>query len=568
MMRSSLLTGLILWSFGAFSPALAAAYDPQLFDLLFEKRVVGELMPGNRAVINPATYQQMGYQSGPTGAQRVTVRTSVPNQPVQLYKSYQIVSQPGTFDSLISVTDQRTGKEIRRISVGRRAVQLLSSPETQRVYVLCGGYFSSVWEIDTVRDTVVRKLPRATSEQALPPLWNPSDLALMPQGQTLALASGTLQLVDLRSGIVSKELPLPPQALKIKRLMPLSADTLGVAIEMSNGATEFYKYEQGSETLKPGRSFSAAFTPRTQAQVQVPRPNQPPAKKLGYVASRNADFIHVLDLDGMRPLGIIPVDFPVDSLQIAPDRKRLFAYHQRYGQISVIDLTPGTRDFFAVSHRLIDDRFKGTSEQPLKLAADVSQVYLWDGYSQILAGIDPESLYLRINTPLRARLNAQSERIWLSHAARKRFYLRNGQLMREYAQTNAPSNVPERLQVGGQLVASALSPDHRNLYVLDASAHQVIQVDTQTEAVVLRTPVSEHADGLMLSTDGNSAFVLDTAEGSVSQIDLRRGQVSKLLPLDIGLYQPYVVTLFDPRLTQLVRIELPRYQRDVAQIVG
>ena len=119
----------------------AQAYPSNLVELILEKKVMGAMQPGNRPVIRPAKLETQGFSSNPTP--HPAPRGTAP-QAHSLLKNYRIIEQSSSFHSLVSVTDAKSGQEIHRISVGRRAQRILGNPGTNRLYVLCGGYFGSI----------------------------------------------------------------------------------------------------------------------------------------------------------------------------------------------------------------------------------------------------------------------------------------------------------------------------------------------------------------------------------------------------------------------------------------
>jgi DNA-binding beta-propeller fold protein YncE len=547
----------------------AQAYPSNLVELILEKKVMGAMQPGNRPVIRPAKLETLGFSSNSAPSTAAQAAGKSVSQAHSLLKNYRIIEQSSSFHSLVSVTDAKSGQEIHRISVGRRAQRILGNPGTNRLYVLCGGYFGSIWEIDTVNDVVVRKLGTMSPERGVAPLWNPQDMALLPTGNTLAVASGQLRLIDLSSGQVKTMLDLPEEAVEVKRLYPLSKQTLALVSRNKTGGMVYHTFDIASESFKKVGYLGA---PRINPVItSLPAPKAyyklPSVTRSGFVASRNSDFIHMVDLQDLRTAAIIPVDFSVDDLLLTSDRRRLFAYHRRFGQISVIELNPNSPNQFSVIQRIRDKRFQSTPEKPMYLAQSFDQVYLWDGYSQIKTSIDRHSLFVKMNVPFAVQLHMPGDQIWNSDPTHKRFYLKNGDLFMEYGK-GGPTTLPARIETGGNIAALVMSPDRRKLYYLQPDQQKLIAMDAFSHQVIGELNVGKNPRSLSVSYKGDRLFVLNADEGSIQVVETQKLTPLKTLGLEIGIFQPQVIWVYDDKMAQLVQIELPRFLTDVARMVG
>jgi DNA-binding beta-propeller fold protein YncE len=547
----------------------AQAYPSNLVDLILEKKLLGAMQPGNRPVIRPSQIQPLDFNTKTSSKGNTAQRKTNVVQAHSLLKRYQVIEDPSTFHSLISVTDAKTGQEIHRISVGRRAQRIIGNPSTNRIYVLCGGYFSSVWEIDTVNDVVIRKLGNTTPEKGIAPLWNPEDMALLPVGNTLAVASGQLRLIDLASGQVKSQLDLPEEAIEVKRIYPLSKNTLALISHNKSGGMVYHTFDIASQRFdKVGHLSPPRINPIV---TSLPAPKAyyklPSVARSSFIASRNTDFVHMVDLQDLRTAAIIPVDFAVDDLLLTSDRRRLFAYHRRFGQISVIELNPNSPQQFSVIARIRDKRFQSDTQKPLYLAQSVDQVYLWDGYSEIKTSINSNSLFLRMNVPFAVQLHMPGEQVWNSYPSHKRFYLKNGNLYMEYSK-EGPTNLPAKIETGGEISAMIMSPDRRRIYVLQPSSQELITMDAFSHKVLGRLNVGKNPRSLSISYTGDRLFVLNADEGSIQVIATKNLAPVKTLGLEIGLFQPKIIWVYDDNMAQLVKIELPRFLTDVARMVG
>jgi hypothetical protein len=548
-------------------PSQASSYPSELVELVLEKKVMGRMLVGNRPVLEPASLKQSAFSSReqPSQYRRKTVAQASRAVPM-IHKRYQIIQNPETFHSLISVTDLDTGREIRRISVGRRALRLVANPSINRIYVLCGGYFGSLWEIDTLHDVVLRKLGTATATQGVTPLWNPEDMALMPNGHTLAVASGQLRLIDLKTGHVQHQLKLPEESVAVMRMYPLSARKLALISQSRDGKPVYHTFDLAQHQFKPVAFLSPPRIEPTVAWGAVARPRYklPSVPRSTFVASRNNDFIQMLDLHAMTTVGLLPVDFAVDDLLLTSDRRRLFAYHRRFGQISVIELNPDSPHQFSVIQRIRDQRFLSTPDKPLYLSESVDQVYLWDRYAKIVAAVDRHSLYVRMNLPFAVKLD---EKVWHSAPAHTRFYVKAGELFAEHV-AGGPGTLPAKIDTGGHLSALVMSPDRRRLYLLQPEQKELVVMDALSRQILKRVPVGKNPSALSVSYRGDRVYVLNADEGTIQVLDAHRLALSASLSLDVGLFQPHILWVYDDALSQLVQIQLPVYLTDVARMVG
>ena len=562
--------------------APAFAGTSQLVDLVLEKRVMGALHSGNKPMINPSSYQAQDFTLAPAqlnGPLR-TVLQPVPREAQRhaVTKRYQVAPEPEHFQSLIRIYDAASGRLRGQLNVGRRIQSLLASPTSNRLYVLCGGYFGSIWEIDTTRDVVLRKLPNFTPEEPIPPLWNPRNMALMSDGQTLAVGSGKLQLIDLIDGRPRQELELPDGAVEVSSLQALPGNALGVGLRDTSGQYHRYHLPADSRGLEPGGG-AAAGARSLKVQVRTFSAPPPAISRLLFMSSRNSDYVRMIDRQSFATVGVLPVDFTVDDLVLTPDRKRLFVYNRRFGQVSVIELSTRSPETFSVIRRYRDKRFQ--SNGAMQLAAGAGQVFLWDGQSQILAGFDAVSLYPRMKVNFGVRLNPpMSSPVWVSQPAHQRFYVREGRLYAEFMDQD-PSALPMELSLGASVIDMQLSNDRRRLYALTDS-RELVEMDTMSHQVSRRrdlldpkNPDFPRQESLMprylaLSSDDRMAYVIDANQGLLRMYQLNDTSPDfkfvKEVALDIGINQPQQITLYDPRLAQLIEVELPRYLNDVVRV--
>lgn len=565
MKKSSLSLLLCLLSTLA-TPAAAQVFDAppalrqSVVDDVFEKRVLGQLYPGNRPMIPMDRASDMkALTVDLTGAVQSVSQPAGAN-PVS--KTYTVKASDANtpYTSHIEVKDAQ-GKVISTLNVGRSIHRLLPSTTRNRLYVLCGGYFGSVWEIDTQRDIVLRKLPSFTPGVSRSPLWNPYDMALSQDGNTLAVGSGKLQTIDLRTGQLQHEVDLPEDGVMISDIAA-TGSTFQVKVRMASGAQGSYQLNTAEAKLNPsGFSGSANYHPH-QVKVSTGTLTSPAASRQLFMASRNADFIRMVDRQTLGTTGVLPVDFPVDDLVLSPDRQKLFAYHRRFGQVTVIDLNGRSPQQFSTIKRFRDPRFK----QDLQLASAVDSVYLWNGKGDTFAAFSQDTLYPKVGIPFGVKLLPEAERqVWVSRPAHQRFYLRAGNLYSDYLDQGPARSNPGRIALTAPVKDFLMSTDRRSLYALTNQA-ELVKLDATTQTVQQRLSLGMNPGSISLTPDGKRLIVADQDRGSLKEVSLDSFKVTREVIMDMADDQVYQITLFDPRLTQVIEIELPRFAENMVRV--
>lgn len=565
MKKSSLSLLLCLLSTAA-TPALAQAFDSppalrqSVVDDVFEKRVLGQLYPGNRPMIPVDQATSMATPAlSLTGAIQTVSQPAGVNPVLKTY-AVKAVDANAPYQSHIEIKDAQ-GKVLSTLNVGRRIHRLLPSPTRNRLYVLCGGYFGSVWEIDTQRDIVLRKLPAYTPGISRSTLWNPYDMALSKDGSTLAVGSGKLQTIDLRTGQLQHEVDLPEAGVMISNIAA-AGNTFQVKVRMANGQQSAYQLNTTEAKLEPsGFSGGNAYHPH-QVKVRTATMAAPAASRQLFMASRNADFIRMVDRQTLGTTGVLPVDFPVDDLVLSPDRQKLFAYHRRFGQVTVIDLNGRSPHQFSTIKRFRDPRFK----RDFELASAVDSVYLWNGKGDIFAAFSQDTLYPKVGIPFGVKLLPEAERqVWVSRPAHQRYYLRAGNLYSDYLEQGPARSNAGRVALSSPVKDFLMSPDRRSIYALTHQA-ELIKIDATTQAVQQRLALGMNPGSISLSPDGRRLIVADQDRGSLKEVSMSSFKVTREVVMDMADDQVYQITLFDPRLTQIIEIELPRFAENMVRV--
>jgi len=566
--------GLVAVSLIASGPSARAATSP-LVDLVLEKRVIGDLNHAQLPTIDPQHYQTQPFSL--SAAQYGPVHTVV--QPLWdtkgVVKRYAVAPEPEHYQSLIRIYDVATGQKRGQLNVARRIQSMVASPKSNSLYVLCGGYFGSIWEIDTAHDVVKRKLSDFNPEANVSPLWNPKNMALMSDGETLAVGSDRLQLIDVRSGRLLQTLDLPAGAVEVSSLQALPGDVIGVGLRMAQGGYQRYQ-ALGHPTasgaveyaLMPGGGAAGARS--LWAQVKTYSAPAPGTAQVFFVASRNSDYVRMVDRRSLATVGVLPVDFNVDDMVMSTDRKRLFVYNSRFGQVSVIEMNARSPETFSVIKRFRDKRFQ--ADGTLQLGAAAGQVFLWDGENNILAGFDAFNLYPRMNISFGVKLNPPlSSPVWVSQPAHQRFYTRDGKLYAEYMDAD-PSELPMEIALGSPVLQLQLSADRRQLFALTQNHDLVVLNALSPEHEVLQQRnLQSETEGmtpryLAMSSDNSHLFVVDADQGLVRVFQTNDLKYVRAVSWNMGLNQPQQINLYDTRMAQLIQVELPRYLNDVVRV--
>lgn len=87
----------------------------------------------------------------------------------------------------------------------------------------------------------------------------------------------------------------------------------------------------------------------------------------------------------------------------------------------------------------------------------------------------------------------------------------------------------DTIDVPGNVVESAISPDGKTLYLSNFRRSSVMFVDVASHRVVREIKTGKHPKVLALSPDGKSLFAANWAAHSVSRIDVASGQVVQTL---------------------------------------
>lgn len=450
--------------------ALMAAWPAQaetLIQLIYEKRVVGDpktgLIPINQLVMTPTAPPPASPIIPLSQAEAPNASTRPPLWQINgaLRKRYRIA---GPYQS--EIWAESGNKLIKRIPVARQARHLLAAHN--RLYVLCGGYVGTVWEIDPETDLVTRRFSVPGEAHHL--YLDKGDLVVTGYRQDrIQLASGHVQ-PQTNVG------PLPPH--------------------------------QG----------------KSQWTLNVPPAPVPPSGDLLVVAHKNQDFLQVVDPLAGIIRALIPLDAPADDLFVRADRRYAYVWHRPLGQVTVVDLTGGAGHLSIVG-RWQDPALNG---QPVTLVESATGIHLWHngvvasiGFKGLEAGqpggaVSHPKEQVHLDRARAQRFFVQRGRLWRETLPTP------GDL--------APPQ-PKDLLVGESVDSMALSIPTGQLVAADPAGDQVWLLSLENPDRRLAVPVGPGPSDLVMSRDGQQVYVLAAQEGSVARLDLTRQRVENLVPL-------------------------------------
>ena len=544
-----LLVGIITILFSS------SAYSETLTQLIISKKIMGELSTG--AVFSDSLKQipKKFPSSTPVFVKSnySPIYSSIPKSSAHITKTYFLSSDSETYESLIVVKDESTKQIIKYISVGRRAIKFLPNPAINRFYVLCSGYFGDVWEIDTINDMVIRKIPT---------LDNPTDIVLSPYGQKLFVAGNKIQEIDIVSGKAITDMELPDSVGYVKKLFLLSKSKIGIIPQYKKGGISPYLYlDINKKTVKsPGYGSFANVAP-LKIRMNVPivlKENIP--SDFFLVTSKNNDFISLISPSTKRVIGLIPLDAGVDDILVTADKRKAFVLHKLLGQISVIVLTPGSNKRFSVVNRIIDKRFE---EDGLQLAQDADKIFIWDGEDKIIASIDINTYYTMFDKPFNdVKLLKLKEKRLVSVPAQKIFYLKSNELFGEDLPAKDDKSPKNREKIGNNIDSIVLSKEQKFIYATNFEENNVTIYDVSTLSPVQTVTVGLKPKDLIIDNKQNELYVLNSQDGAISIIDLKTYKVKNTFSFDAGFHNLKTIKLYDTNLKQLVNITLPVYMNN------
>jgi YVTN family beta-propeller protein len=341
-----------------------------------------------------------------------------------------------------------------------------------------------------------------------------SAIALSPGGETLLAVnpdSNSLTLVDAATHAVLVELPV-------------GTDPRTVAVD--DGSGRAYVANRGSDTV----SVIHLTSPRVIATIDVgDRPYgvvvSPDGERL-YVAEQGVDRLAVVDTAELRTLFTIPVADRPSGLAITSDGT-LYVTHLLSNTITVLDVPhhllylpvilklapPSDRRATAPAFQRFDvPTFRRSDASPFQREA----VPLW-----------PDS-----NLVQSIALSPDGSRLYVPHTrsnAGNRTLTFDTTVFPVVSVVDSTGNqhlVGQQFDLGtldppgvGLPFDAAVTPDGEELWVVNAASNDLTILDLTTRRLAAHIEVGDNPRGIVLSSDGGTAYVNNTLAGTVSVID-------------------------------------------------
>ena len=429
------------------------------------------------------------------------------------------------------------------ISVGRRAVKFIPQPSKHRLYVLCEGYFGSVYEIDTIKDIVVRKIPT---------VCNPTDMAL--SGDKLVVTGVTVQIIDTDMGQVSTELELPRSACYATRVTTISGNKIGVTVKSKKGGSVSLSLDisKGKET------YNLPFTVK-----QLSDRNK---RNLFFLTSKNNDYITLISPTDKGVVGIIALDAPADKIYIANNKTKAYVLHNLIGQISIIDLNPESAHYLSVISRKINKNFERTD---LQFSEFMNNIYVWNGEEDIFAVINIKSNKINYdNSNLNdIKLGKEEDKGLTAYKIKKNFYLKDSLLSYQDFSSTETRTASPLMRIDSLVRAFDLNSNQKFVYSTHTDSNVVKVFNTADFKEVKTIPMHGMPTDVLTSYYANELYVLDSSEGSVSILDLKKDKVRSTFFFDAGFNNSRTIKIYDETLKQLVSITMPVYTNNSLKMI-
>jgi len=245
-----------------------------------------------------------------------------------------------------------------------------------------------------------------------------------------------------------------------------------------------------------------------------------------YVAEQGVDQVRILDTSSLATLAILPTCDRPSGLAISDDGRILYVTHLLTGQVSILSLG-GHRIYLPlilksrqeIRYRTLDTGYS-RSQYP------ISNIQLWPDSNlvqSIILSPDGRTAYVphtRSNTsnraltfdttvfPLVSLIDLATQR----HLVGQQFDLG----------TLDPPGV-------GLPFDAAVTPDGEELWVLNAASNDITVLDLTRRRLVAHIEVGDNPRGIVLSSDGSTAYVNNTLAGTVSVIDTAAYTVTSVI---------------------------------------
>ena len=354
-----------------------------------------------------------------------------------------------------------------------------------------------------------------------------SSIAITPDGTTLVVAnpdSNSISLVDTLSKTLIQEIGV-------------GVDPRGVAIA-PDGATA-YVANQGSDSIS-----MIDIQTRTRL-LDFPTGDRPvsvvcsPDGRFVIVAEMGADRIHFIDARQLATRSVVPVGDRPYGLAFTPDGRRLLVTHLLSGQVTVLNNQP----FSSYLPLIANPSGPGPTGPAAAPAADAYPLTLvtWPNVAPAPA----------------VTINASGTRAYLPQTMANGLGLNQTfdtsvfpkvsviDLETNTHLTGEHISLPETDQPVGLPWAAALAKNDTELWVVNAASNDVSVIDIGSPTHPTRAAhilVGDQPRGVVVSSDGATAFVSNTLAGTVSVIDAHTYAVTQVIPVTTLPLPPALLT--------------------------
>ncbi|MEK7435175.1 MAG: hypothetical protein AABZ74_18735 [Cyanobacteriota bacterium] len=532
-MKKNIITSLI-FSFLTVLPAFA----DNTTQLIIEKTIDVDRKTGFLLYSDLKPYQALKNYSETRYASK-PIKVSLNALKVE-DKIYSIIEDKNHYDSLILVKNS-DGTEIKRISVSRKAMKIVKSSKSNRIFVLCGGFFGSVWEINPESNTIVKKYQTS---------WNPTDIEMAPDNKSFFVTSGKIQKFNIDADIIT-DYELPKDARFFYCVSKINENTLSFGTMNKDNSQSSY-FLNPSGVLEPS-VVSVSYVP---AKVQTVKNDSFLGSKSDEIFplySKGNDFLYIFSMTKDKIEAMVPLDAKVDDVLPLPQMKKILVLHRLLGQISVIDTTWDNSSQYSVVARIRDERLKDPTNA---VVFEDGKVFVKSEIGQE-GNINDDNILTYTSPVVDVAYSREKELFEYSVIANKRFYLKNSQLFYELIEVK-DQNYTRKMKIaslGNSLGGIAMSNDKKILYVTDYVKNKVIAINTFTNGLIAEITIGSQPSELVLKKD--KLYALNKGDNSISTIDIKKNVLLNTETIKVENNLINTVKLYDSEFDQIIKISLP-----------